>query len=67
MTVYQEAHSMIDQFPEETVCLFIQLMEKIAPAPAKKDMKKKSSFLASAGTIDIDENVIKQFREASMI
>ncbi|MBQ9664377.1 MAG: hypothetical protein IJV40_14625 [Oscillospiraceae bacterium] len=65
MTVYQEAHSKIDQLPEETVYLFIQLMNKITPVASQS--KNKSSFLASAGKLDIDEGAIIKLREASTI
>ena len=66
MTVYQEAHSKIDQFPEDTVYLIIQLMDKMAPSAASKS-SLKSKFLATAGRIDIDENAVHQLREASII
>ena len=35
MTVYQEAHEKIDQLPEDTVYLFIQLMERMQDADRK--------------------------------
>ena len=37
MTVYQEAHTRIDQLPEETVLLFIQLMDKMSPNVIEKE------------------------------
>ena len=68
MTVYQEAHEKIDQFPEETVYLFIQLMEKLqAPAQMKKTKKGKERFLSTAGKVNIDEKAVTYLREASMI
>jgi hypothetical protein len=67
MTVYQEAHTRIDQLPEETVLLFIQLMDKMSPNVIEKEKKNKNGFLASAGKIDIDGHAISQLREASMI
>lgn len=67
MTIYQEAHAIIDRLPEETVCLFIQLMDKIAPESARKEMRRKTGFLASAGKIDVDGDAVRQLREVSMI
>ena len=66
MSIYQEAHMKIDQFPEETVYLFIQLMDQMVNTQKKKTTNK-NSFLSSAGQIDIDENTINNLREASMI
>lgn len=66
MTVYQEAHSKIDQLPEETVYLFIQLMNQITPGVPRKS-KNKSGFLASAGKIDIEEGAVTKLREASAV
>ena len=67
MTIYQKAHSKIDQFPEETVYLFIQLMDKMAPDTTRKAKSDKSKFLSTAGKIDIDENAVARLREASTI
>lgn len=69
MTVYQEAHKKIDQFPEETVYLFIQLMDKmkIDSAQDREANKKKSRFLATAGKIDIDGEAVSYLREVSTI
>ena len=69
VTVYQEAHKKIDQFSEETVYLFIQLMDKMK-ADSSRDQatsRKKSRFLATAGKIDIDSEAISHLREVSMI
>ena len=69
MTIYQEAHNKIDQFPEETVYLFIQLMDKMSRVrhdyTSKTDSKLK--FLETAGTIPIDSDAVAKFREVSMI
>ena len=69
MTVYQEAHSKIDQFPEETVSLIIQLMDKMKTDTSgnKAKPKAKSAFLATAGEIDIDQEAVYNLREESMI
>lgn len=69
MTVYQEAHKRIDQFPEETVYLFIQLMDKMETSVTrdKQTSGKKSRFLETAGKIEMDEDAIAQLREESMI
>ncbi|MBQ9210908.1 MAG: hypothetical protein IJ153_04340 [Clostridia bacterium] len=69
MSVYQEAHKKIDQFPEETVYLFIQLMDKMKLSPSKdqKATKLKSRFLETAGKIEIDDEAVISLREASMI
>ena len=67
MTIYQEAHSRIDQFPEETVLLFVRLMDKMDPSTMLKNEKKTNRrFIESAGTLDIDEDAVNQLREASM-
>ena len=69
MTVYQEAHDKIDQLPEETVYLFIQLMDKMN-ADKKYNTPKsvgKARFLETAGKIDIDDEAISQLREVSII
>ena len=69
MTVYQEAHKKIDQFPEETVHLFVQLMDRMTRNSKKtvSNSEKKAKFLATAGKIDIDENAVSHLREESMI
>ena len=68
MTIYQEAHNKIDTFPEETVRIFIQLMDRMKkPSASKKQTAQKSAFLDTAGMIDIDEDAVTQLREASMI
>ena len=69
MTVYQEAHRKIDEFPEDTVYLFIQLMEKMKTSATqdRQTEKKKMDFLATAGKIDIDGEVISHLREVSRI
>ena len=69
VTVYQEAHKKIDQFPEETVYLFIQLMDKMKESSIRDQQKdkKKSNFLATAGKIDIDSEAVFCLREASTI
>ena len=69
VTVYQEAHKKIDQFPEETVYLFIQLMDKMKTSSKQDQLisKKKSRFLATAGKIDIDGEAISRLREVSTI
>ncbi len=66
MTVYQEAHRKIDEFPEDTVYLFIQLMDKMS-ADKKNEGKRKREFLQTAGRIDIDETAVYQLREESVI
>ena len=67
MTIYQQAHERIDQFPEETVYLFIQLMDKMTVASDKNTSRNKKKFLESAGKIDIDTDAISYLREASII
>ena len=69
MTVYQETHKKIDQFPEETVHLFIQLMDRMIKDPEVEvsNAGKKSKFLKTAGTIDVDENAVLHLREVSVI
>ena len=69
MTVYQEAHKRIDQFPEETVYLFIQLMDKMETSFTRDKQKsgEKSRFLETAGKIEMDEDAIAKLREESMI
>ena len=68
MTVYQEAHEKIDQLPEDTVYLFIQLMERMQDADRKQHApKSKDKFLSTAGKINIDEQAVNHLREASMI
>ncbi len=69
MTIYQEAHAKIDTFPEETVQIFIQLMDKMKTTSFEKDKTadKKKRFLETAGKIDIDGDAILKLREESMI
>lgn len=69
MTIYQEAHSKIDQLPEETVMLFVQLMDRMneSASVAKKHRTDKKKFLESAGTIDIDGDSVLRLREESML
>lgn len=69
MTIYQEAHAKIDSFPEETVQIFVQLMNRMNKASVEKNITadKKKSFLESAGKIDIDGDAILTLREESMI
>ena len=69
MTIYQEAHKKIDQFPEETVYLFIQLMDKMSKIGDEYTSKTNSKlkFLETAGKIDIDSDAVAKFREVSMI
>lgn len=69
MTVYQEAHRIIDKFPEETVYLLIQLMDKMSgnSESSATNKSKKAKFLATAGKIDIDENAVSCLREVSII
>ena len=69
MTIYQEAHTKIDQFPEDTVYLFVQLMNKmnLKASDEGKTVKSKEKFLESAGKIDVDAKAIDLLREASMI
>ncbi len=69
MTVYQEAHSKIDQFPEETVSLIIQLMDKMKTDTSGNKAKHgtKSAFLATAGKINIDQEAVYNLREESLI
>ena len=69
MTVYQEAHRKIDQFPEETVHLIIQLMDKMkgVDSTGRKSSDRKKKFLETAGKIDIDEQAVMNLREDSMI
>ena len=69
MTIYQQAHEKIDRFPEETVLLFIQLMDMIETTSdsSSEVSKKKSRFLASAGKINIDEKAVAELREASIV
>ncbi|MBR3045308.1 MAG: hypothetical protein IKI45_12605 [Oscillospiraceae bacterium] len=68
MTIYQEAHAKIDSFPEETVQIIVQLMDKMKkPSTKKKTSEKKKRFLETAGKIDIDSDAILKLREESMI
>lgn len=69
MSIYQEAHAKIDTFPEETVQIFVQLMDRMKkPSNEKeKDPMRKSQFLETAGKIDIDGEAIIKLREDSMI
>ena len=67
MTVYQEAHRKIDEFPEDTVYLFIQLMDKMSADKKKNEGKQKRKFLQTAGRINIDETAVYQLREESVI
>lgn len=69
MTIYQEAHAKIDQLPEETVVLFVQLMDRMNGSINVEEKKKsgKKKFLESAGKIDIDGESILRLREESMI
>ena len=69
MTIYQEAHSKIDQMPEETVFLFVQLMDRMNEnaSVAKKRSTSKKKFLESAGTIDVDGESILRLREESIL
>lgn len=68
MTIYQEAHRKIDTFPEETVRIFIQLMDNMSnSSTTKRQASKKTRFLETAGKIDIDAEAIQQLREVSMI
>ena len=68
MTIYQEAHEKIDTFPEETVYLFVQLMDQMKKTShEQKKLSGKSRFLNSAGKIDIDGDAILQLREASKL
>ena len=69
MTIYQEAHAKIDSFPEETVQIIVQLMDKMKKPSAVKDKTsdKKKRFLETAGKIDIDSDAILKVREESMI
>lgn len=69
MTIYQEAHSKIDQMPEETVFLFVQLMDRMNEnaSVAKKRSTSKKKFLESAGTIDVDGESILWLREESIL
>jgi len=69
MTIYQEAHAKIDSFPEETVQIFVQLMDRMKKTTAKKEKTsdKKKQFLETAGKIDIDSEAIDKLREESMI
>ena len=68
MTIYQEAHAKIDSFPEETVQIIVQLMDKMKkPSTKEKTSEKKKRFLETAGKIDIDSDAIMKLREESMI
>jgi hypothetical protein len=68
MTIYQEAHAKIDSFPEETVQIIVQLMDKMKkPSTKEKTSEKKKRFLETAGKIDIDSDAILKLREESMI
>lgn len=69
MTIYQEANSKIDQMPEETVFLFVQLMDRMNEnaSVAKKRSTSKKKFLESAGTIDVDGESILRLREESIL
>lgn len=69
MTIYQEAHAKIDQFPEDIVRLFVQLMDRMSADTVgnKETNKTRRAFLATAGKIDIDEDAISRMREASII
>ena len=69
MTIYQEAHKKIDQFPEETVYLFIQLMDRMDKDLKNSRLKSgnKKKFLETAGSIDIDKDAISHLREVSMV
>ena len=68
MTIYQEAHAKIDSFPEETVQIIVQLMDKMKkPSTKEKTSEKKKRFLETADKIDIDSDAILKLREESMI
>ena len=69
MSIYQEAHKKIDQFPEETVSLIIELMDKMKTSSTRKQQtsKKKNRFLMTAGKIDIDAEAVSSLREVNML
>ena len=69
MTIYQEAHAKIDRLPEETVYIFVQLMDKMTTARQMEQRKASNMnmFLETAGRIDIDEDAVNSLREVSLI
>ncbi len=68
MNVYQEAHIKIDQLPEETVYLFIQLMDRMSGDTGGAGKGKKlDRFFEAAGKIDIDGDAVERLRGESVI
>lgn len=69
MTIYQEAHAKIDQLSEETVYIFLQLMNRMTTDRQEEQIKsaERNMFLETAGKIDIDEDAVNSLREVSLI
>ena len=78
MTLQQEAYSRIDEMTDDGIRLLIDMIDKMKTVSITgfKDglesvsmtkEEKKQRFIQSAGKIQVDEKVVKELRERSMI
>ncbi len=67
MTLRQEAYKEIDKLSDEDVRLVIRIMKKMRPEKEDDSFQKKAKFLASAGSIEVNEDAVNELRKESMI